>query len=151
MKKELSPILDPESVPLRIDFALGQRLTDEDIALSIKALVAGLESWPDHIPLPPEVIVVSRNGAQIVLLVGSVDQAESHRLFHSVEQAFPSAVSAHLGNNALEDEVTITQLPDTCRMLGFEWWILISNATLFVRLFPLSSSPCDAFTSKNLD
>jgi Sulfatase-modifying factor enzyme 1 len=120
MKKLLSSIGDPESVPLRIEFDPSQRLNDEQLALSVGTLAACLDAFPDRIWLPSEVIVVSRDIKTIVLLVEWVDESEAHRLFHCVEQAFPNAVLAHLGSDALGQEFTITRLPDTPRRLGYE-------------------------------
>jgi Sulfatase-modifying factor enzyme 1 len=120
MKKLLSRILDPENVPLRIELNPAHRLNDVQLALSIGALAARLDAFPDRVGLPSEVIVVNRDMRTIVLLVGWVDESESHLVFHCVEQAFPNAVSAHLGSDALGQELTITRLPETPRRQGFE-------------------------------
>jgi len=123
MKRRLSPILDPESVPLRIDFEAIGNVSDSAIGSSLAELSSQLDSFPDRI-LPSEVLLVHRAKSWIVLLVGWVEEGESNLVFHAVEHSFPNAVSVHLGSAALTEEslesVTI-RLPDTNKSMGFEY------------------------------
>lgn len=74
--------------------------------------------------LPSEVSLLHRDKSWVVLLVGWVDQHESHLVFHCVEEVFSDAVSAHLGSDALTGEsieLVKNRLPDTLKSNGFEY------------------------------
>src|SRR5262245_19782622 len=112
MKKRVSPILDPETTALRIELDSTQQLGDEQLGASVRALAASLDAFPGRIGLPSEVIVLKHDTNTIVLLIGWVEKNEAHIVFHCVERAFPNPISAHLGDDALGQEFTISHLPE---------------------------------------